>query len=355
MKLAHLTIILSLVAIPLFSFAQTDTQSIIDDFIKENFPSEETQDADAISNLLEVISIPQNPGPYEVVQVNIESYITDLDKATISWAVNGRVVSQGIGMTSFSFKNAGSGETRKITISIVTNTGASATRELLFNPVGVTASWEANTYTPPFYKGKPLMSPQAWVRAIAIPDIIDAQNSSSAQNLVYVWKKNGTAIPEVSGYGKNSYSFYGPKPGRELGLRVAVSSVDDSIQSELRINIPLTSPFILFYEKHPLLGSWNNRPLGEKLTLTKKELAVTAEPYFFSNESGGSQWLSYAWSLNGNSVTTTGRTVTLRNEVGSAGVSVLALTMRNTKLLFQSASKSLTINFTVDETARPNF
>ncbi len=355
MKLSHLIIIIPVVAIPFFSFAQTVDKSIIDDFVKESFPTEGELFSNSIGNLLDVSTSPSNPGPNEIVQITIESYLSDLDKATISWSVNGRAASYGIGKTSFSFKNGGSGETTKVTISIITNTGERVTKELVFNPVGVTVLWEANTYTPPFYKGKPLMSPQAWVRAIAIPDIIDDQNSSSAQNLVYVWKKNGTAIPEASGYGKSSYSFFGPKPGRELGLRVAVSSIDDSIQSELRVDIPLTTPFILFYEKHPLLGALNNHPLGGKITLTKKEVTVTAEPYFFSNESSGSPWISYVWSLNGTSITNPGRTVTLRNEQASVGASELALVMRNTKLLFQSASRSLTINFVADESARPNF
>ncbi len=371
MNLAHLIIILSMVAIPVFSFAQTATSTDFDldkyiaDIEKITRDTMIQQEAEfinpakirakAVADYMDVKTTPRYPGPNEIIRVTAESYLSDLNKATISWSVNGKILDSGIGKTSFSFKNGVSGETTRLRISIVTNTGENITKELTFNPVGVTIIWEADTYTPPFYKGKPLLTAQARVRVVAIPDMANSKNSLDSSKLVFVWEKDGSAVQESSGYGKNSFSFTGPKPYGETNVRVKVSSLNDSINSEIRISLPLSRPVILFYENSPLLGTSYNRPLDTSLTLTKKELTVTAEPYFFSNESEGGQRINYSWSLNGDRVSTTGRTITLRNEDGSTGASLLALSMRNTKLLFQSANKSLTVNFVADESVRPNF
>ncbi len=374
---------LAFLALPFFTFAQTTdtsatnaelvelTQQINDirktletpnldaqkkqvaDAIK-NLPSEflptaESIRANAISEYLELKTSPNNPGPRELVQVTIESYLSDLSKATISWSVNGKLIKKGIGEKSFSFQNGDSGKTTRLAVSILINDGSQIERDLLFNPVGVTILWEADTHTPPFYKGKALMTPQARVRVVAIPDV------ANAGNLVYVWKKDGSVVSEASGYGKNSFLFSGPKPYGDTKVRVQVSSLDNAVNSEMRVALPLASPFILFYEDHPLLGTWYGRNLSSGLILRKKEFSVKAEPFFFSNEVSEAPALVYNWSLNGKRVTNLGRMITLRNETGENGVSLLTLAMYGIKQTFQSASKSLTINFNVSESTRPSF
>ncbi len=377
-----------ILTLPLFSFAQTATSTIdsdlevlllqideirktletpnldiqrrqVDDAIKnlppEFLPTTESIRANAISEYLDLKTNPSNPGPKEMVQVTIESYLSDLNKATISWSVNGKLVKRGIGEKSFSFQNGDSGKTTRINVLILTNDGSSLDRELLFSPIGVTILWEADTYTPPFYKGKALMSPQARVRAIVIPDIANTRNALSAGNLVYVWKKDGYAVSEASGYGKNSFSFSGPKPYGETKVKVQVSSLDNAVNSEMRIALPLTDSFILFYEDHPLLGTLYGRNLSTGLPLRKKEFSVKAAPFFFSNEVDEAPTLVYNWSLNGKKVTNQGRIITLRNETGEKVGSSLTLAMYGIKQTFQSASRSLTINFIADESARPSF
>ncbi len=371
MKFTHLIIVLSLSAFPFFTFAQTDTPASfdIDKYIAEiqrvttsrmieeerKFINTTKIREKAVSDYLSVTTNPRNPGPGETVSVSVESYLSDLNKATIDWSVNGKLISRSTGKTSFSFKNGSSGETTRISVSIVTNTGEKVTKELTFNPVGVTILWEADTYTPPFYKGKPLMTAQARVRVLAVPDAVNSKNLLRTDNLVFVWEKDGTVVQEASGYGKNSFSITGPSPYDETNVNVKVSSLNDAIQSELQIDLPLSVPIILFYENSPLLGVLYNRPLSTGITLTKKDFSVSAEPYFFSNEESGRQTAKYNWSLNDRPVINFGRAITLRNEQGLKGTSVLSLEMYGTKKLFQSASQSLTINFSASESVRPSF
>jgi hypothetical protein len=116
----------------------------------------------------------------------------------------------------------------------------------------------------------------------------------------------------------------------------------------------LVNPFIVFYEKHPLEGVRYGHPLGT-FTLPEKEVALRAEPYFFSNERSDVTLL-YQWSLNGKHIQNQGRTITLRNDKGLQGNSIITLAMRGTKKTFQSGSKSVTLRFAKTEPVeRPKF
>lgn len=372
MKSLRFLVVSALFTLPFFAFAQTATSTAdqlpqadkillkqIDQLTanRENILSKIVDvRPSAVRDMLDIKISPSNPGPNVTVRVTIESYLSDLNKASISWSINGRVALQGIGKTSFSFQNGPSGKTTVLALSIITNTGETITKEFSWTPVGITLFWEADTYTPPFYRGKPLLSPQAMVKVVATPDNTDPQNALSAGNLVYIWEKGGVGMPGASGYGKNSFSFAGPKPYDDISAKVRVSSVDDTVSSEARIYLPLSNPFILFYDKHPLLGVLYNQPLGTLTNLTNKEISLSAEPYFFSNERGESQSIKYNWSVNGETAQNYGRTITLRNDAGTKGSSVVSLSMRGAKQSFQTASRSVVVSFTESvATNRPVF
>lgn len=309
----------------------------------------------AIKENLNITTTPRLPGPNEDVRVSIVSYLTSLDKAFIIWTLNGVTIKQGVGEKLVTFKNGDSGSTTVLKVSITANTGEKITKELFFNPVGVTILWEADTYTPPFYKGKALMSPQARVRAVAIPDIANAKNALVPENLVFLWKYNGASDATASGYGKNSFTFTGPKPYDTSDVRVRVSSTNDAISSEIRVAVPLSYPFVLFYENHPLLGVWYARPFGSKISLSKPEFSISAEPYFFSNETIGVSDYRYSWTLNNREVQTSGRTIVLRNDSGAKGLSNISLGIQGLKKTFQAASRSLSVDFTEEVSARKIF
>lgn len=372
MQYLRFFVVSALFIFPFFTFAQTSTttaeqpvqadvilQAQIDQLILNRLnllPKMEDVKKNSIRDLLDVQISPSNPGPNVTVRVAIESYLSDMNKADISWSINDRVVLRGVGKKSFSFQNGASGKTTKLTISIITNGGENIIKEYSWTPVGVTLFWEADTYTPPFYRGKPLLSPQAKVKVIAVPDNTGTQSALDAGNLVYVWEKEGTTISDASGYGKNSFSFIGPKPLDKTNIKVRVSSIDDTINSDARVYLSLSNPFIIFYEKHPLLGVLYNQPFSTTLSLTKKEFSISAEPYFFSNERGEIQTLKYTWSVNGNPVQNYGRDITLRSETGAKGSSAVSLAVRGTIQTFQKANRGLMVNFTESTSSnRPTF
>lgn len=312
-------------------------------------------------SLLKYLSVkvsPENPAPLETIRVTIESYISDLDKATITWSINGKIVDSGTGKRTFSFQNGPSGKITRLSVTIVTNNGERIIKELSWNPVALTILWQADTYTPPFYRGKALLTPQANIHVVALPDNSSGANALSGGKFAYVWQKDGSTVAGASGYGKNLFSFVGPKPYDKISVKVLASSVDDAIKSEKRIDLPVTQPFILFYESTPLLGVWYNHPMNSDFTLTKKEFSLSAEPYFFSNDDSDAPILKYDWSLNGAPVQNYGHTITLRNDTGQEGNSVVSLTMSGIKKTFQGAARSLSVKFTNNEESssnRPSF
>lgn len=353
------TLLVLLLSYPLFSFAQTSpdissTQSYQDTVSK--LLEQRIQDAEnqtefqksATGAYLDVQVFPSSPGPNTSVQISIESYLTDLFKANISWSLNGTVVSRGIGRTFFNFKTGPSGETTHVSLSFTSNTGEVVNKDFYFTPVGVTIMWEADTYTPPFYKGKALLSYEAGVRIIAVPDTGNSTNPLGSGNLVYLWKKNGTPVAFVSGYNKNTFSYTSSKPLTKNKISLEVSSLDDRAQSEMQIYLPQTKPFILFYKSDPLLGIQYERPFFETTTLNSGGFSLVAEPYFFSNEGseGTTPSIKYSWLINGKEVKNYGRTITLRNSTGEKGSSLVSLAMRGFTKTFQSAKKDLLINFT---------
>lgn len=322
---------------------ESDLQKLIEEKTKQILTPAEIEKK-AIGDYLDIKVNPKSPGPNEPVRITIESYLSDLQKATMEWSLNGKVVSRGIARTVFNFQNGPSGKPTVVSVTITTNMGKVITKEFSFSPVGVTILWEADTYTPPFYKGKALMVPQARVRVAAVPDTAST-GTLGAGNLVYTWEKDGTVYTSASGYGKNVFSFVGPIPLTQTNVRVTVSSMDDTMNSEMRVYVPLSRPLILFYEKHPLLGILYNKPLSTEFSLDKKEFSISAEPYFFSNEDSETPTIKYGWAVNGSSVQNYGREITLRNDAGIKGDSAVSLAMRGINRTFQNASRDLKVHF----------
>lgn len=333
---------------------QSQINQMAQDFI-DSFPTQEEIIAGTIKDNIDLSIEPKNPAPNENVSMTLTSLLTDISSARIEWLVNGRVVSSGVGQKKHTIKLGDSLQTTTVVVNVTTANGSYISKRFLFTPLGISMLWEADTYTPPFYKGKPLISPESRVRVIAVPDTEGGKNYLSAGNLVYTWEKNMSTITDSSGYGKNTFSFTAPDPYENAKVSVIVSSLDGSLGTKKVFETPLVNPFVLFYENHPLLGTWYNTTLGTNLSLSKKEFSIAAAPYFFSNDSSEQSSFTYKWSLNNRVVQNPGITITLRNDQNTSGDSLLAFAMRGIKQTFQTANRSLVVRFTEDETARPTF
>ena len=198
--------------------------------------------------------------------------------------------------------------------------------------------WEAQTYTPPFYKGKALLPDGGDVRILAFPPT----DLGSPYGLSYTWRVDGTVIPEASGIGRSVFmhrsDMFGGSP-----LIVVDVSLDGKQASTGAIRVPLIKPRVLLYPSLPLAGILFSQHVG---ATEGDEVSLEAYPLFFSVKSKADPALSFRWEVDGvpaqNPLGNSGRLI-LRSETG--GTAALKLTIHNEQNILEAADGTITLRF----------
>lgn len=298
------------------------------------------QQAQAIDDFF-VEFTPENPGPNTTVSAKANSYSFDINRASISWIVNGQTKLKGTGEKNFSFKTSDIGSITKLSVLITTEKGASFRKDFSFRSADVDILWEALTYVPSWYKGKALPSSESLIRITAVPQFPE---SVSPSKLIYNWSVDFKNKPDVSGLGKRTFLLKSAQIFQENKISVMVSNYDRSITAEKNISIKIGQPKIIFYEENPLEGTRYNIVLQKDFQLTVEEVIIRAEPYFFSRKN--LEKLSYEWTMNGRKIlpeTFSNILSLVRGE--QSGKSVIGLKINNPINIMQFAENSLNINF----------
>lgn len=291
---------------------------------------------------------PAYPGPMEDVVIKLSSASTDLMRANISWYVGGKLKDNGVGKTTFAFRTGRVGDESVVDIVIKTTEGVRADKKIIVNPADLELAWEADSYVPPFYKGKALPTAQGKIKIIALPDFISGNKRLDSKTLVYLWKDIGTdrKLTSNSGYGKNVLYQTMPHIFSDENISVGVSSLGNSIKAQRKIFVEPTETSLLFYENNPVEGILYENAIPNIFTLTKEDFSVKAEPYFFSNKDRSGGRLSYEWSLGDKEIKPdTNEQVTFKQAGSGTGVSSVSLTLRNLANIFEQTSGSFTLNF----------
>ncbi len=299
----------------------------------------------SVSNEVDIAVVPTYPKPGDIVSITLSLYTEDLNTANISWYKDGKLEKSGKGEMRFSFTANKAGQETKISVNISLANGPTFTKNFTINPTVVDLIWEANTYTPPFYKGKALHSKQGVLKIVAIPEFIKNGNIIPAQNLVYEWTQGESVIQNQSGYGKNTLVVNGSILGKSEEIGVTVTDPINNLVGVSYLNISPSNPEIVFYENNPYYGHIFDRALVGSHTLSGEEMQVVAAPYFFSKEASGK--ISYNWRLNGKLVNelSQSRTAIFRKPEGKSGQSNILLGVENANRILQQANGGLTIKF----------
>ncbi len=304
---------------------------------------------------LTITSAPLYPAANQMITLKAEIYVTDINRAEISWFVDGKLKERGVGKKEFSFRTKDLGKTSLIDIQINTSDLGRINKRIKITPTEINFIWEANTYSPPFYKGKALNTHEAAMKMVALPIFVDsAGRKIDAKNLVYTWEKDWKIAGAKSGYGKNSFSFIGPQIFRETVISVTVETLDGALKNKKNLSLPSHSPEIIFYEKNPLLGILDNNALGNSYKQTGEELALVARPFFFSKENLPRQ-TKYNWTLNGKKLEKRGLEIVVRRTGNTGGRSLIALEIQNLKKIMQFAKNSFRIDLTDNSPSETNF
>jgi hypothetical protein len=299
-----------------------------------------------VAQVLSATVMPAIPKAHEEVSIDVENYSYDLNAALITWSVNGRKQSEGRGQTHFVFTTGNLGETSTIKVTISPQGAATFSKEFTFTPSEISLIWEAQTYTPPFYKGKSLFADEAEATVVAMPKFIQNGKTISKENLIYTWKLGGDVLQGKSGYGKYFMTFTGGYFGGAEQIDVAVSSVDGAVHGTGSVTINPTQTQVLVYQNHPLYGLLTNSAIGDSAQLQNKEISLVAVPFFFSRFFGNAPDVTIDWQMNGTTAQSgdNGNTITLR-QAGAPGTSILDVSVRHKAKTFQQTEKQFSISY----------
>ncbi|HCY18136.1 MAG: hypothetical protein UR62_C0009G0007 [Candidatus Nomurabacteria bacterium GW2011_GWF2_35_12] len=296
-----------------------------------------------------VLSIsPQYPSQNQSVNATLNSHSINLDKANIFWSVNDQETSGGIGKKSFSFKTEDTGSFTVLSVTIDTVDGQSISKTMTITPAELDMLWEAyDSYTPPFYKGKALVTSQGTLKIVAVPSIINQNGKVNINNLSYVWKKDSKTQSDSSGWGKNYFIFQNSYLDKGNIIEVKVSDISGGASTSGKITLNTTNPKILFYQNDPALGVKWERTLNNGFTINPNGETLTVEPYFFSPQNLNSADLVFDWSLNGEKIQTPSpkNILSIKPEAGQSGSATIKVVVNNIRTLFQSIEKQINVRF----------
>ncbi len=308
------------------------------------------QSGDILSQIersLVVTVSPDSPKPSEQVTLHFGNTVFfNVENSYIVWSLDGKRELEGVGETEFTFTTGALGSLSLVDVSISPEGLSPIRRQLLIIPSGVDIIFEAETYTPPFYKGKAGFTEEAGLVLAAIPHVYDENGRKlPPASLTYKWSRNGNIVGISSGEGKSSLRFKGSYLAGTENIKVEVTSAGNTVKATASLVLKPENPKVLVYENNPLYGIIYNRAISDQFRLLETEVSLTAIPYFFSKqpESGN---IIMEWLVNGSPFAgESGDTITLRNEAGTSGKSSVEISVNNLKERFQQAEENLLINF----------
>lgn len=288
---------------------------------------------------ISIIAIPENPKPGETVTLEAISYGADLNQASLIWKYNDKTIASGIGRTKITLTAPTTNSSGFISLS-VGGAGFQQTQiGYTLRSASVDLLWEAiDSYTPPFYKGKALLSKNALVRVTAI------QTRSAPKNLSFEWSRNDSAVPAYSGYNKNALIFKNETLKNEE--RVSVTASGGLFSGSKNLSLLPGKPTILMYQKKEGFIDYA-RGYTDDFETADPGITLRFEPYFFSIPRGGiSKDLSFDIENNGTSLygEKEQNEISLSNP-GSRQKSVLRVSVSTILYSLQNAVRSFSVSF----------
>lgn len=298
--------------------------------------------------VVDFVISPEFPKPGDAVLISAHSTAIDINQALISWQINGKVTKEGSGVTTVSVNAPSLDIPLTVTVTITSPQIGTIKRSIIIRSTDMDLLWQVRSYTPPFYRGKALASPESLITLTALPTIIIDGKLKRTTDLIYTWKRNEQVEGQWSGKGKNTYQFKGAMLSDDMPkIEVQALDPESGAAASKILNIQLINPSIVYYEANPLLGLMTHLGLINGLTLKKDEVTLFATPFFFEGNPIESSNLSYEWKLNNvavNSQNNERNLITLRRPT-TPGSSLISLSIVNTRKLFESAATALTISY----------
>jgi len=347
MKYFSLLILTSLFTVPvvlhaqdaeLMNAAQFDVNQITNNFFPTN-----TNLPSGVEEQLTLDMSPTYPRPGQEVVITISSNSTDLAKAKITWRTNSTIGLQQIGATKFTFTMGKLGESKAVNVFVERNDGGVIEQTYFFTPTEVDLIYSADTYTPPFYKGRAWPTHQSTVKVVALPRILDDSDKLiPIDTYTYTWKRDGRVVQDQSGYGKNVFTYTSGLLDENVEISVKVSPLNYRSEGAASIIITPTDPKIVIYEKNPIYGTIFENAISGIYNLQRNEITFEATPFFFDINN-----LNFSWIMNNQPIENIQKNteVTFRIEGDATGRSDISARASNNVKILQSAGEQFTLFF----------
>jgi hypothetical protein len=216
---------------------------------------------------------PANPEPGQNITAEIKSYSLDINQSSIVWRYNGAVIASGVGKTRINTIAPSSNGGALLTATVSSAGSSPITTSINIKAASIDLLWEAvDSYTPPFYKGKALLSRNGIIRATAIPNI------NSPKNLSFEWSRNGSVDLDISGYNKSSIVFKNETLKQQEDI--SVNATNGLFSGTSSLSLVPDSPEIITYQKQEGFTDYS-RGYREALSTAALGIVLRFEPYFF--------------------------------------------------------------------------
>lgn len=325
-------LICACVAVPLFTFAETDYTGL---------------GLRNTENAVRILATPETPKAGDTIHLKAESPLFDLAKSSLTWRIDGQVVAQGTGISETDYTVSSSATSIEVSLSVDDPAWGSASSVLTITPLELDIIFDAPTYVPPFYRGRALPSGGGNIRLQAIARFPGSRGPLSENTITYTWRRNNRILTSASGLGKSSITVEAPTPGDTDTFSVRASANDDTLSATASVTIPSSEPVLMLYEDQPLFGILFHSAIPKEIP-ARGDITVAAIPYFATSQRLDDPSLKYAWRINEQNATassTKKNEITLRSDSGPVKLELELLhatnffldALRNWKFLFGSA------------------
>ncbi|MBI4132156.1 MAG: hypothetical protein HY474_00820 [Candidatus Sungbacteria bacterium] len=235
----------------------------------------------------------QSPDVGEAVSAEVITFAFDKNAANYQWYINGALdrAQSGRGRFRISLAAPAEGAAKTVRVDVTAPGGETRSKSVIVQTASAPFYWWADTTTPYWYKGKALPSIGGLVTVMALPNV------RGPAQLSYQWQINDSIASQVSGAGRQTYSFRLAVPVEEkIGVRMR--DLAGAFDKTVSLGVGPVDPIAGIYELRPLRGIAYEALLREFSASSGEPHEFIAVPFFFPRTAS----LIYRWNLNGKEI-----------------------------------------------------
>lgn len=299
------------------------------------------------SDSLTIAFSPLSPNPGEMLNLTVQSSLIEISEARILWQANGKTIAEGPGVRSASVPVGALGTETRIDVTATTPDGAEFSGHATIIPTELDLLVDSDSYTPPFYLGRPRSSAGSNLHLQALPRFKRAGQMLSASGLTYTWRRNSEVLGSISGLGKSTARI----PVLHLfgtdTISVEARSPDGLLSHTSSFSLSAGEPMLALYEDHPLYGVLYNRALPASTFIQETEMTFAAVPFFVPTRSVYDPELAFLWHVNGAEIPThpTDPNELTINAQNSSGIALVALEISHASNYYLDVKGAWNITF----------